>query len=162
MPCPCHAHAFPRPCRAAKGLECLSHSIYTVRPCLFHTCCAPMLSSDHAVLLKATAQHGPRGTAMLCRDLEKNGMVRAWHLRGLASVNHTRPHCVNQMGKTHSKPLAARHGRGKAWARHGYGMLCVNWPLTFRHCASCILGQAFRYSPEKAFYIFNQQIYFII
>jgi hypothetical protein len=22
------------------------------------------------------------------------------------------------MGKTHSKPLAARHGRGRAWARH--------------------------------------------
>ena len=34
--------------------------------------------------------------------------------------------------------------------------------LTFRHRASCILGQAFHYSPEKAFYIFNQQIYFII
>ena len=34
--------------------------------------------------------------------------------------------------------------------------------LTFRHHASCILGQAFLYSPEKAFYIFNQQIYFII
>ena len=34
--------------------------------------------------------------------------------------------------------------------------------LTFRHRASSIQGQAFRYSPEKAFYIFNQQIYFII
>ena len=34
--------------------------------------------------------------------------------------------------------------------------------LIFRHRASCILGQAFRYSPENAFYIFNQQIYFII
>ena len=34
--------------------------------------------------------------------------------------------------------------------------------LTFRHRASSILGQAFRYSPEKALYIFNQQIYFII
>jgi len=34
--------------------------------------------------------------------------------------------------------------------------------LTFRHRASCILGQALHYSPEKAFYIFNQQIYFII
>ena len=34
--------------------------------------------------------------------------------------------------------------------------------LTFRHRASCILGQAFHYSPENAFYIFNQQIYFII
>ena len=45
-------------------------------------------------------------------------MVRAWHGRGMASVNQTGPHCVNQMGKTHSKPLAARHGRGTAWARH--------------------------------------------
>ena len=34
--------------------------------------------------------------------------------------------------------------------------------LTFRHRASSMLGQAFRYSPENAFYIFNQQIYFII
>ena len=34
--------------------------------------------------------------------------------------------------------------------------------LTFRHRASSILGQAFRYSPENAFYIFNQQIYFVI
>ena len=28
--------------------------------------------------------------------------------------------------------------------------------LIFRHRASCILGQAFNYSPENAFYIFNQ------
>jgi len=34
--------------------------------------------------------------------------------------------------------------------------------LTFRHRASCILGQAFHYSPENVFYIFNQQIYFVI
>jgi hypothetical protein len=56
-------------------------------------------------------------TAVLCRGLEKNGMVRAWHGRDMASVNQTRPYCVNQMGNTHSKPLAARHGRGTAWAR---------------------------------------------
>jgi len=34
--------------------------------------------------------------------------------------------------------------------------------LTFRHRAYCILGQTFHYSLENAFYIFNQQIYFII
>ena len=45
-------------------------------------------------------------------------MVRAWHGRSMASVNQTRLHCVNQMGKTHSKPLAARYGRGSVWARH--------------------------------------------
>ena len=40
---------------------CLSRLIYTVRPCLIHTCHAA--PSDHAVLLKATAQHGRRETA---------------------------------------------------------------------------------------------------
>ena len=39
---------------------------------------------------------------------------------------------------------------------------CGGSTLTFRHRASYILGQAFHYSPENAFYIFNQQIYFII
>ena len=34
--------------------------------------------------------------------------------------------------------------------------------LNFSHRASCILGQAIHYSPENAFYIFNQQIYFVI
>ena len=47
---------------------------------------------------------------------------------GMAIVNQTRPHCVNQMGKTNSKDLAARHGRGKAWAQLGHGMICVNRP----------------------------------
>ena len=56
-------------------------------------------------------------------------MVGAWLGRDMASVNQTRPHCVNQMGKTHSKPIAARHGRGMEWARHGHGMLRVNRPL---------------------------------
>jgi len=52
-------HAIPLPCRAAKGFECVfPHLIYTVRPCLIHTCHAASIScSDHAVLLKATAQH---------------------------------------------------------------------------------------------------------
>jgi len=63
-----------------------------------------------------------RRTDVLCRDLEKNGMVGAWHGarhgHGIASVNQTRPHCVNQMGKTHSKPLVAQHGRETAWVRH--------------------------------------------
>jgi hypothetical protein len=34
-------------------------------------------------------------------------MGAAWAWDGI--VNPRRPHCVNQMGKTHSKPLAARH-----------------------------------------------------
>ena len=46
--------------------------------------------------------------------------------------------------------------REKVWLENS-----LSW-LTFRHRASCILGQAFHCSPENAFYIFNQQIYFII
>jgi len=43
---------------------CLFHLIYTVRPCLIHTCHAmPMPCSDHAVLLKTTAQQVRRETA---------------------------------------------------------------------------------------------------
>ena len=56
-------------------------------------------------------------------------MVGAWHRHGVTSVNQTRLHSVNQMGKTRSKLLAARHGRGTAWARHGHGLLCVNRPF---------------------------------
>jgi len=43
---------------------CLSHFIYTVRPCLIHTFhVMPMPCSDHAILLKATAQQVRRETA---------------------------------------------------------------------------------------------------
>jgi hypothetical protein len=37
----------------------------------------------------------------------------------MVCVNQTRLHCVNQMGKTQSKPLAERHDRETAWERHG-------------------------------------------
>jgi hypothetical protein len=40
--------------------------------------------------------------------------LKARHGRSMASVNQTRPHCVNQMGKTHSKLAKARHGRSMA------------------------------------------------
>ena len=53
---------------------------------------------------------------------------------------------------------SCHRGRGAVGQETGW----VRDILTFRHRASCILGQAFRYSPENAFYIFNQQIYFII
>ena len=61
---------------------------------------------------------GRLSTAVLCCGLEKNGMVRAGHGCGMESANQKRPHCVNQVGKTYSKLLAARHDRGTAWARH--------------------------------------------
>ena len=100
---------------------CLSHLIYTVRPCLIHIGHAmPMPCSDHAVLLKATAQHGRQETAVL------SCLIHTCH--AMASVNQTRPHYTNQMGKTHSKPLAARHGRGTAWALHAMRELAFSVP----------------------------------
>jgi hypothetical protein len=60
----------------------------SVRPILIHTC--------HA-------------HASLCRGIEKSLSER--HGRGMAYVNQTRPHCVNQMRKTQSRPLEARNGR---------------------------------------------------
>ena len=76
-----------------------------------------MPCSDHAILLKATAQHGRRETAVLCCCL--NGMVGTWHGHGMATVNQTRPHCVIQMGKKHSKKLS-----GTAWQGKGMGAAC--------------------------------------
>jgi hypothetical protein len=79
-------------------------------PMLIHTC--------HAMPI-------PR-CAVALRSRFQNGMAVAWHGRGMACVSQTRPHCVNQMGKTQSKPLVARHDKGTAWAWHGNGMVCVN------------------------------------
>ena len=101
----------------------------------------PMPCSDHDVLLKTTAQHGRRETAVLCRGLEKNGMMGAWHGRGMASVNQTRPHCVNQMGKTHSKLLAARH----AMCESAFRILAVTSRLDAM--LNHFLGPVFRRQP---------------
>ena len=87
---------------------------------------------SHAVPLSCRAAKGLQGHSIArpSRDGRAVALKRtARSEHGMASVNQTRPHFVNQMGKTHSKPLAARHGRGTAWARHGHGMLCVNRPL---------------------------------
>jgi hypothetical protein len=60
-----------------------------------------------------------RPHAALCR-----GMARAQHgtCESALRVNQTRPHCVNQMGKTQSKPSAEQHGRGTAWTLRGNGI----------------------------------------
>ena len=118
------------------------------RKAVSHTACrvhaTPMSFPCHAVPLRvwnvsfsfdlhsaavSDSQLPCRAHSMLwpCRSSQGQGMVRAWHGRCMESVNQTRPHCVNQMGKTHSKHLAAR--RGMVGERHGHGMLCVNRPL---------------------------------
>ena len=79
------------------------------------------------VRLNKVTQHS---TAFSRRPLEQRH-VRAWHGHGMASVDQKRPHCVNQMGKTHYKPLVARHGRRMAWVRHRNSMLSVYRSLCF-------------------------------
>ena len=130
---PCRAHAIPLPCRATKSLECVFPIWFTQCGRVWFTLSMPCPCHAPTMLFfsrpqHSTTQHGHLSTAVLCCCLEKNGMVGAWHGHVMASVNQTRPHCVNQMGKTHSKPLAARHDRGKTWTLHGNGMLCVNRP----------------------------------
>jgi hypothetical protein len=61
-------------------------------------------------------------------------------------MNQTRPYCVNQMGKTHSKPLAARYGRGTAWARHA---MCES-SLRLRLKCDCTCAETrFRLSAQR-------------
>jgi hypothetical protein len=71
--------------------------------------------------------------AVALRSRFKNGMVVAWHGRGMACVNQTRPHCVNQM--THNLNLS-----GTAWERRGMCELALSShaavllsPWTLRH-----------------------------
>jgi hypothetical protein len=73
----------------------------------------------------------------------QNGIV-AWHGRGVACVNQTRPHCVNQMGKTQSKPLAARHGRGMGSAWYVWISLQTN-NTRYSH-SSCKVHWGWRWS----------------
>jgi hypothetical protein len=63
-----------------------------------------------------------RSHAALCRGLARS--LSEWNIRGMAGerhgtatacLNQTRPHCINQMGNTLSKPLTERQGRGTAW-----------------------------------------------
>ena len=106
----------PFPCRAAKGLECDFPIWFTqcgrvcftlAMPCPCHAPTTPFFSRP---------QHSTAVSRRPCCAVALR--ITAWseHGMGMASVNQTRLHCVNQMGKTHSKPLAARH------ERHGSGM----------------------------------------
>ena len=109
----------PRPCRAAKGLEYVFPIWFTQYGRVRFTCHA-MLRPCRSSQGHSTARPSRDGRAVLSCGLEKNGMVGAWYGHGKASVNQTGPHCVNQMGKTHSKPLVARHGRSM-------GTACYVW-----------------------------------
>ena len=110
------------PCRAAKGLECVFPIWFTQCGRVWFTLAMPCPCRAPTMPFFSRPRHS---TTVLCCGFEKKSMIGTWHGHGMASVNQTRPHCVNQMGTIHSKPLAARHGRG----RHGRGMgtACYVW-----------------------------------
>ena len=103
----CRAHAVLLPCRAAKGLEFFPIWL-TQCGLVWFTLAMPCPFRTHAMLWP-------------CRGLEKNGMVRAWHGRCMGmtwKVWIRRGRTKKIKWERHSKPLAARHGWGTAWARH--------------------------------------------
>jgi hypothetical protein len=71
-----------------------------------HTICP-----SHAVPLPSPC----RDPATALRGRVQKAIFVAWQGNGMVCVNQTRPHCVNQTGKTQSKPLAERHGMGTTW-----------------------------------------------
>jgi len=138
-----------------------SHLIYTVQPCLIHTCHA------HAVLLNAMSQHVHRETACgppACIWLYP---VTTWSstkvvIRSIpisdAGGQCESKQCLSLMRKrvvatqyqkdellhcwTSSSDISGPRGVSqRTW--HGQGMLCVNWPLvihvSFTSFELCIL-----------------------
>jgi hypothetical protein len=94
------------------------HTYHALMP--IHTYHALMPIHTYHALMPIHTYHAvplPR-CAMSLISIFQNGMAWERHRRIMARVNQTWPHCVNQMGKTQSKPLAAQHGRGMAWERH--------------------------------------------
>jgi hypothetical protein len=64
--------------------------------------------------------------------------------RAMVRVYQTRPHCVNQMGKIQSKPLAERYGKGTAGERHGmYESACNGFALPLEWRSVNLTAQRF-------------------
>jgi hypothetical protein len=134
---------------------CLSHLIYTVRPCLIQTCHAmPMPRSDHAVL-KATAQHSRRETAyglparvrllpattrsstkIVIRSVpisDAGGQCEnkclSWTRKRVVAAHYKKDDLLNYW--TSSSDISGYHadfheGHGTFGAWQGRGMACVN------------------------------------
>jgi hypothetical protein len=133
-----------------------SHLIYTARPCLIHLA---MPCSNHAVLLKATAQHGRRETAcglpariwllpattrsstkVVIRRipiLDAGGQSEtkqrlSWMRKRVVAAHYKKDDLLNCW--TSSSDISSYHadfhkGHSTVRAWQGHGMLCVNRPL---------------------------------
>ena len=98
--------------------------------------------------------------AVALRRTEWSEMAWARHGHGMASMNQTRPQCVNQMGKTHSKPFAARHGIGTAcYVLNGLKTAIIQtsaavqlWPSIFCGITQCLLVVGYQTKTGKSRY----------
>jgi hypothetical protein len=138
---------------------CLSHLIYTAWPCLIHTChAAPMPCSDHAVLLKATAQHVRRETAcglpacirllpattrsstkvvIRCVPISDAGGQSetkrlSWTRKRVVAAHYKTDdllHCWTSSSDISGYHADFHEGNGTVRAGRGHGMLRVNRPL---------------------------------
>jgi hypothetical protein len=77
-----------------------------------------LIHTYHANRMLFPCRHTATTLPRLSRGLERSlserhirGMAGEWRGNGIVCVNETWPHCVNHTGKTHSEPLAERHGR---------------------------------------------------
>jgi hypothetical protein len=82
----------------------------------WHVANMPSIYHHPAVNMPSPPCHEP---AMALRGRLQKGTFVAWQGNGMACVNQTRPHYVNQMEK--------QNGMAGEW--HGNGMVCVNPPL---------------------------------
>jgi hypothetical protein len=128
LPLPCYdpATTLLRPCHypaTTLPLPCYDPATTLLRPCHYPATTLPLPCHSPTVpnagrsptcrLWTAEANLHIRTMLWTCRSLERSLSKR--HIRGMAFLNETRPHRVNQMGKTQYKHLAERHGWGTAW-----------------------------------------------
>jgi hypothetical protein len=124
MPFPCCSPAALKAnlhvqCRSlATTLPLLCHSPIVTKAVRSLTCRLWTADANSHIPCRSHAIPLLRHCCGLERSLSERhvrGMVRERPENGTTFVNQTRPHYVNQVEKTQSKPLAEGHGRGTAW-----------------------------------------------
>ena len=143
----------PCPCRVPNGLDCLFHLIYTVRPCLIHTCHAmPMPHPCHALTMPffSRPRHSTAverrpvgylpafGLFLLPRRVPRRLLSEAYQSSSQRSLPMTVKSGSSTLQKddllncwTSSLDISGYHtdfheGHGTVGAGQGRGIVCVN------------------------------------